>query len=82
MIIAGPTIALSMGERGLPARLLAPRYGALLTFGALAAGRESAPGADLSPPSLHTHPTSCRSLLLLLHKPDHYGMIASAEQIK
>ena len=34
-----------MGERGLPARLLAPRYGALLTFGALAAGRESAPGA-------------------------------------
>ena len=33
-----------MGERGLPARLLAPRYGAHLTFGALAAGRESAPG--------------------------------------
>ena len=33
-----------MGERGLPARLLAPRYGGYLTFGALAAGRESAPG--------------------------------------
>ena len=37
-----------MGERGLPARLLAPRYGAHLTFGALAAGRESAPGAPLT----------------------------------
>ena len=33
-----------MGERGLPARILAPRYGGHLTFGALAAGRESAPG--------------------------------------
>lgn len=39
-----PTIALSMGERGLPARLLAPKYGAYLTFGSLRAGRESAPG--------------------------------------
>ncbi len=34
-----------MGERGLPARLLAPKYGAYLTFGALRAGKESAPGA-------------------------------------
>lgn len=42
--MAGPTIALSMGERGLPARLLAPKYGAFLTFGALRAGKESAPG--------------------------------------
>lgn len=33
-----------MGERGLPARLLAPKYGAFLTFGALRAGKESAPG--------------------------------------
>jgi len=38
------TIALAMGEKGLPSRLLAPKYGAFLTFGALAAGRESAPG--------------------------------------
>lgn len=43
-LVAGPTIALSMGERGLPARLLAPKYGAFLTFGALRAGKESAPG--------------------------------------
>lgn len=43
--MTGPTIALSMGERGLPARLLAPKYGAFLTFGALRAGKESAPGA-------------------------------------
>lgn len=38
------TIALAMGEEGLPSRLLAPKYGAFLTFGALAAGSESAPG--------------------------------------
>ncbi|QDZ22541.1 dehydroquinate dehydratase [Chloropicon primus] len=38
------TIALAMGEMGLPSRLLAPKYGAFLTFGALTAGRESAPG--------------------------------------
>jgi Type I 3-dehydroquinase len=43
-LVTGPTIALSMGERGLPARLLAPKYGAFLTFGALRAGKESAPG--------------------------------------
>lgn len=41
---AVPVIALSMGERGLPCRLLAPKFGAVLTFGALSAGRESAPG--------------------------------------
>jgi 3-dehydroquinate dehydratase/shikimate dehydrogenase len=41
----GPrTIALAMGEEGLPSRLLAPKYGAFLTFGALTAGSESAPG--------------------------------------
>lgn len=39
-----PTIALAMGEAGLPSRLLAPKYGAFLTFGALVAGKESAPG--------------------------------------
>jgi len=38
------TVALSMGERGLPARILAPKYGGYITFGALHAGAESAPG--------------------------------------
>jgi 3-dehydroquinate dehydratase/shikimate dehydrogenase len=40
----GPTIALAMGEAGLASRVLAPKYGAALTFGALSAGRASAPG--------------------------------------
>lgn len=40
----GPTIALSMGESGQIMRVLAPKYGGFLTFGALGAGRESAPG--------------------------------------
>jgi 3-dehydroquinate dehydratase/shikimate dehydrogenase len=40
----GPTIALAMGEGGLASRLLAPKYGAVLTFGALSAARASAPG--------------------------------------
>lgn len=40
----GPTIALAMGERGVITRILAPKYGGFLTFGALGAGRESAPG--------------------------------------
>ena len=33
-----------MGERGVLSRLLAPKFGAFLTFGALSKGRESAPG--------------------------------------
>jgi 3-dehydroquinate dehydratase / shikimate dehydrogenase len=33
-----------MGERGVATRLLAPKLGGFLTFGALAAGSESAPG--------------------------------------
>lgn len=41
---AGPCIALAMGEKGLPSRLLAPKYGSFLTFGALGKGRASAPG--------------------------------------
>lgn len=41
---AAPMIALVMGERGLPSRVLAPKYGGFLTFGALGQGRESAPG--------------------------------------
>ena len=48
----GPTIALAMGEAGLASRLLAPKYGAALTFGALSPARASAPGqpslADLT----------------------------------
>ena len=39
-----PTIALAMGERGQLTRLLAPKYGGFLTFGALSEGRASAPG--------------------------------------
>ena len=39
-----PTIALAMGPRGLITRLLAPKFGGFLTFGALAPGAESAPG--------------------------------------
>lgn len=40
----GPTIALSMGERGQVTRLLAAKYGGYLTFAALSAERASAPG--------------------------------------
>ncbi|KIY95963.1 dehydroquinate dehydratase/ shikimate dehydrogenase [Monoraphidium neglectum] len=40
----GPTIALSMGERGQITRLLAAKYGGHLTFAALSADRASAPG--------------------------------------
>ncbi len=39
-----PTIALSMGERGLLTRVLAPRFGALLTYAADDEGPEAAPG--------------------------------------
>lgn len=41
---ARPVIALAMGEDGLPTRLLAGKFGALLTFVSVQAGRESAPG--------------------------------------
>jgi 3-dehydroquinate dehydratase / shikimate dehydrogenase len=37
-------IAISMGEAGLLTRVLAPAFGASLTYGALAKGRETAPG--------------------------------------
>jgi 3-dehydroquinate dehydratase / shikimate dehydrogenase len=40
----GPCIALAMGEKGLTSRILAPKYGSFLTFGALGRGRASAPG--------------------------------------
>ncbi|KAI8473685.1 MAG: type I 3-dehydroquinase-domain-containing protein [Monoraphidium minutum] len=40
----GPTISLSMGERGQITRLLAAKYGGHLTFASLSAERASAPG--------------------------------------
>lgn len=39
-----PAIALAMGERGQISRILAPKHGAFLTFGALSPERQSAPG--------------------------------------
>ncbi len=39
-----PTIALCMGEFGLMSRVLAPKFGGLLTFGSVDAGEETAPG--------------------------------------
>ena len=48
-LFTGPIIALCMGERGQPTRLLAAKYGGYLTFGAQGGGKESAPGQ----PTLH-----------------------------
>ncbi len=39
-----PAIGLCMGEYGEASRVLAPRAGAILTFGSLRSGQESAPG--------------------------------------
>ncbi|CAK7340834.1 unnamed protein product [Dovyalis caffra] len=39
-----PIIGLVMGERGLMSRVLAPKYGAFLTFGSIEPGVVSAPG--------------------------------------
>lgn len=39
-----PAIGLAMGEAGVITRILAPRYGAFLTFASLERGKESAPG--------------------------------------
>ncbi len=39
-----PTIALCMGEAGAISRVLGRKYGAFLTFGSAARGKESAPG--------------------------------------
>jgi 3-dehydroquinate dehydratase/shikimate dehydrogenase len=39
-----PTIGLAMGQTGMISRLLAPKFGGYLTFGALCKGQESAPG--------------------------------------
>ncbi|KAK4751251.1 hypothetical protein SAY87_004733 [Trapa incisa] len=43
-----PTIGIVMGERGLISRLLSPKFGAYLTYGALEAGAISAPGQPLA----------------------------------
>lgn len=39
-----PTIALGMGEFGLMTRILAPKFGGLLTFASLGEGQSTAPG--------------------------------------
>ncbi|MEW6358289.1 MAG: shikimate dehydrogenase [Planctomycetota bacterium] len=39
-----PTIGLCMGEEGVITRILGPRFGSFLSFGALADGKQSAPG--------------------------------------
>ncbi|MGB2937274.1 MAG: type I 3-dehydroquinate dehydratase, partial [Phycisphaerae bacterium] len=39
-----PTIALSMGERGILTRILAPKFGGFLTYAADNGGREAGPG--------------------------------------
>ena len=39
-----PTMALAMGEFGLPSRVLAPKFGGFLTFAADAPSEETAPG--------------------------------------
>lgn len=44
---AGPVIALAMGEKGMVSRVLAPKHGGFLTFGALSADKASAPGQPL-----------------------------------
>ncbi|PKI78211.1 hypothetical protein CRG98_001382 [Punica granatum] len=43
-----PTIGISMGERGLISRILSPKFGAYLTYGALEASAISAPGQPLA----------------------------------
>ena len=46
-----PTIALAMGEFGLPSRVLAPKFGGFLTFAAIDARRHGAGAADHRRPS-------------------------------
>ncbi|KAA8536927.1 hypothetical protein F0562_029405 [Nyssa sinensis] len=43
-----PTIGIVMGERGLISRLLSPKFGGYLTYGALEAGAISAPGQPIA----------------------------------
>lgn len=45
----GPIIGLCMGEKGQATRILAPKYGGFLTFGALSPERQTAPGQ----PTIH-----------------------------
>jgi 3-dehydroquinate dehydratase/shikimate dehydrogenase len=46
-----PTIALSMGERGLLTRILAPKFGAFLTYASFDSQEGSPPPAPGSPPA-------------------------------
>ena len=52
-----PCIALAMGERGQITRLLAPKYGGFLTFGALSPDRASGGQA-------HQHEECCELLFV------------------
>ena len=56
-----PTIALCMGEAGLPSRVLAKKFGAFLTFAALGEAQATAPGQ----PTVH--------ILKSLYRWDHIG---------
>ena len=62
-----PTIALAMGEAGVATRILAPKYGGHLTFGALGAGRASAPGQPTLADLVHRYrlPTMTPSTTIL-----------------
>jgi len=50
--VESPTIGLCMGECGQVSRILAPKFGSFLTFAAMEAGREAAPG-QLEAATLH-----------------------------
>lgn len=41
---AAPTIAVAMGEHGVMSRVLAPKFGGLVTYASLGGGTETAPG--------------------------------------
>lgn len=53
--VAGPVVALAMGERGLPSRLLASKFGGHLTFGCLSEAQGSAPGQPAVCQLLHMY---------------------------
>lgn len=50
-----PTIALAMGEHGLPSRVLAPKFGAFLTFASLRDTSATAPGQPTIHDLLHLY---------------------------
>lgn len=59
-----PTIGLVMGSKGVISRILSPKYGGYLTFGALNKGQESAPGQ----PTVHELAQVYRYVSLLCHQ--------------